>query len=508
MGLGMRRPDWHPTSRSCQWRRGGALLLPLLLAACGLFGEAGPTRIAAIGVLHRDPDRAPPPLSLPDRLLLDATAQGLVSFSADGQIEAGLAERWTVIDDGKSYIFRLRQARWSDGQPVMASVVAPMLMRRIASPRLRASMRSEFDDVRDVRAMTSKVIEIRLARPNPDLLNLLAQPDLALARNGNGWGPWHVTWAGRTAVLSPIAPLDVADDDIGDPVSTDPAVVLWGSNTRNAVAKFSAGEADGVLGGRFEGWPLVSAANVANTSIVIDPVDGLFGLAVVANTGFLADGLSRDAVNMAIDRGRLIGALRVGGWRARTTIRPTDDGRSGTIEPIYPPWISFSPEERQSRARAIVSAWRGRNGGRAPVVRIALPAGPGARILFAWLRADLGAAGIDTQLVPLSADADLRLIDEVAPSDDPGWYLRRLACANGIACDETADRLIDAIRHASDPQARAAAVLAADEAVTRNAGFLPLAAPLRWSLVSNRISAVRGNPRGRHGLIRLVPDPT
>ncbi|MEQ1717133.1 MAG: hypothetical protein ABL907_14285, partial [Hyphomicrobium sp.] len=77
-------------------------------------------QIAVIGAMHRNPDRVPPPLSLPDSLLLDAVGRGLVSSSAEGQIEAGLAERWTVLDDGLSYIFRLREAEWHSGQRVHA----------------------------------------------------------------------------------------------------------------------------------------------------------------------------------------------------------------------------------------------------------------------------------------------------------------------------------------------------------------------------------------------------
>lgn len=489
--------------------RGGVALIAaaLLLAGCSLFGDSGPVAIAAIGQLHRNPDRAAPPLSLPDRLLLDASAQGLVTFAADGQIEAGLAERWTVIDGGKSYIFRLREARWSDGQPVRASVVADMLQRRLSSPRLRSNLRGEFDAVRDVRAMTAKVIEVRLDHARPDFLDLLAQPDLALSRNGRGWGPWRVEWSGGTAILSPIPIADLVDGEEVERDASEPGVLLWGSDTVSAVAQYSEGEAQGVLGGRFEGWPMVAAAGIAEEAVVIDPVEGLFGLAVVADSGFLADGLSRDAINMAIDRGRLIGALGVNGWRPRATLRPVGS-RPGAIEAMYPPWIDFSPAERRRRARAIISAWQTRKGGgEQPVVRIALPEGPGSRILFAWLRTDLGAVGIDARLVPLSADADLRLIDEIAPSDNAGWYMRRLSCGRGLSCDPAADPLVAAIEKTADPTARAEAVLAADEALTRHAGFIPLASPLRWSLVSRRIPALRSNIRGRHSLTRLQPTP-
>lgn len=481
----------------------------LLLTGCGLFGDDGPLKVVAIGPLHRNPDRAPPPLSLPDRLLLEATAQGLVSFSADGQVEAGLAERWTVIDDGKSYIFRLREARWSNGAPVRAADVVAILRQRIRSPRLRTPLRGEFAAVNAIIARTGKVIEIQLDRPQPALLDLLAQPDMALSSAGLGWGPWRATWAGGTAGMAPVPLMEmVAGGTEDDAADADAAqlMLLWGSNSRNAVTQFDAGQAEVVLGGRFEGWPFVTAAGVQREAISIDPVDGLFGLAVVTDAGLLADGLSRDAVAMAIDRARLTTALNVPGWAARITLRPQRSGNAA-IAPIYPAWVDLSRRERIDQGRRIVANWRQGHGDAQARVRIALPEGPGARILFAWLRADLAEIGVEAVLVPLFADADMRLIDELAPSSDEGWYLRRLGCGRGLTCDPEADALIRGIDDAEDSTARAAAIQTAEEAIMRHAGFIPLASPVRWSLFSGRASGLKANVRGRHNLIRLQPSP-
>ncbi len=474
------------------------------LSGCGLFGDSGPVRVAAIGALHRDPDRAPSPLSLPNRLLLDATAQGLVGFSGDGQVEAGLAERWVVIDQGRSYIFRLREARWANGREVRAADVAQILQRKIGSQRLRSLLRGEFRAVRDIRAMTGRVIEIRLTTAQPDLLDLLAQPDLAITRNGDGWGPWRPTWSGSTAALSPLPPagsqIAEAEEQPG------PEVLIWGASAPRAVAQFEEGDAAVVLGGRFEDWPLIAAADIPQERIMIDPVDGLFGLAVVAEDGLLGTEIGRNAVAMAIVRSQLPGALDASAWPARITIRSRVRAQ-GAIDVIYPAWLDFSPDERRARARAIVADWRSNNGGDRPALRIALPEGPGARILFARLRTDLASVGIDTRLVNLNSDADLRLIDEVAPSSDPAWYLRRLGCGRGHSCGPSTTRLLEEIDAATGRATRAEAIAAAEEAITRHSGFIALAAPLRWSLVADRTPGLRPNPRGRHSLIRLQPPP-
>ncbi len=92
-----------------------------------------------------------------------ATGQGLVAFDAQGDVAAGLAESWIVSDGGQSYIFRLRRAKWANGQPVKADMVAKILQQRMrASPDLLAGLTPE------VRAMTDRIIEVRLEnRPAP-----------------------------------------------------------------------------------------------------------------------------------------------------------------------------------------------------------------------------------------------------------------------------------------------------------------------------------------------------
>ncbi|MEQ1688641.1 MAG: ABC transporter substrate-binding protein, partial [Sphingopyxis sp.] len=429
-----------------------ALSLTLLaLSACDLLGDSGPIRVAAIGALHRNPDRASPPLSLPDSLLLDAVGQGLVSLSSDGQVEAGLAERWTVLDDGQSYIFRLREATWSGGQRVRAEDIAAMLRQRIASGRLRTALRGEFRDVVHIRAMTERVIEIQLRRPHPDLLILLAHSDLSLSRGGQGWGPMVSEWTGNMAALSVRNPAAEG----GNARADEPAIAMWGSNSARAVTQFDEGALDAVIGGRFEGWPTLAAADIASDRIVMDPVDGLFGLAVVSSRGLVSDGLGRDAIAMAIDRVRLTRALGATNWTPRITIRPG----SAAMPPVYPAWVDYSPDRRRAKGRELVAAWTARNGGPArPILRIALPEGAGARVVFAWLRTDLGAIGIDARRVPLSGNADLRLIDEVAPTSDAAWYIRRLDCGHDISCDGDVSALVTAIDEAATPQERANAI--------------------------------------------------
>ncbi len=478
----------------------------LTLPGCGLFGDDGPVRIAAIGDLSRVPDASRAGPGSPSAILLDATARGLVAHDSDGLIEAGLADRWTVIDNGLSYIFRLRDAEW-DGRRVNATDVAWGLGQRIQARDLPMSLRGEFAAVESVRGMTAKVIEIRLSRPLPHFLDLLAHPAMSLRRRNAGWGPLRAEAAGRALVLTeaPNPMMLNADGETIEP--SGPLAILWGATPAAALAQFADDEAATVLGGRFESWPYLAAAGIEGIAIRRDPVDGLFGLAVVDDSSFLVNNLARDAVAMAIDRASIGDRLGVPQWTARTTLRSARvaAGTRGAAlpEPIYPAWIDLTLAQRRAQARSIIASFVDR--GATPRLRIALPQGPGASILFAQLRRDLAYVGITLTRVRLASNADLRLIDEVAPSDDPLWYLRRLGCGRGLFCDPAIEPRLAALAAAADPAARNAAVTDIDEALTRHGSFIPLAAPLRWALVSQRLSGYRPNGRGQHSVLRLLP---
>jgi oligopeptide transport system substrate-binding protein len=171
-------------------------LLALALATGGCGGgqrkDDAPVVVSAIGGEAKLADPSAGTLDAAARVLMGATAQGLVRFDAAGQIEPALAERWIVIDDGRSYIFRLREAYWPDGAPVTATQVVRVL-RRAAAPTSRNALAPFLAVIDEIVEMTPSVIEVRLKRPRPDLLKLFAQPEMAVFRTGplDGSGPFR-----------------------------------------------------------------------------------------------------------------------------------------------------------------------------------------------------------------------------------------------------------------------------------------------------------------------------
>ena len=476
------------------------MLGAILLTACDRRANSGPVVVSAIG----DPPAYPPPGTvpgLPARVLLDATAQGLVRFDAGGQIEPGLAERWTVMDDGASYIFRLREAYWANGRRVTAEEIVRLLRRRlIATDNPLAPFLTAIDEIV---VMTPQVIEIRLNRPRPDLLKLFAQPDMTLIARSppSGSGPLRIVQAaadGRVAArLRPAFDPGQADPDDQRDLRPEQDVRLIGERAARAIVRFARRDSDLVSGGTLADWPLLATIDLPRTSVRRDPAAGLFGLAIARRDGFLADPANRTALSAAIDRGAIVAAIAPG-WEATDRLLP--EALDSAAPPQVPDWTLLTIGQRQAAARARVAAF-------SPVpvrLAIALPPGPGMTLLYGQLAAAWRRIGILLDRVGPDEPADLRLIDAIAPYDSARWYLAT-AC---MACGEQAAAALEAARLAPTTADRGVRLAAADAAMNADAGFLPIARPLRWSLVANRLSAWQANPRAWHPLNRLRPDPT
>jgi peptide/nickel transport system substrate-binding protein len=472
------------------------VLLGLTLAMAGCSGgqrkDDAPVVVSVIGGEAKAADPTAGPLDPAERVLMGATAQGLVRFDAVGQIEAALAERWIVIDDGRSYIFRLREAYWPDGQPVTAAQVVRVL-RRAAAPTSRNALAPFLAVIDEIVEMTPTVIEVRLKRPRPDLLKLFAQPELAVFRTGtlDGSGPFRAQPATRSMLLRPV-PAPGSDQSAPEPEET---VHLLGERAALALARFKARESDLILGGTFTDWPILTQAEIAPANLRVEQPLGLFGLAVVEREGFLANAADRAAIAMAINRAALTEAVRPG-WTPLETLLPGQLDSAASA--ARPDWATLAPEARRQAARARVAAWQ-RAHPEPLTLRIALPAGPGANLVWAHLAEAMLQIGITPRRVGLGDSADLRLIDAIAPYDSGRWFVQT-AC---VACSDAAAALIAAGREAPDLAARAQRIAEADAALTADTAFIPIAQPLRWSLAALRLEAWQGNARGWHPLNHL-----
>ena len=487
-------------------RRRSLLLGTMSLALAGVALILGgcsnnETDALAVAVIGTGPltlgDAMVPTASEAQAVLRTNLAQGLVRFDGTGQVEPGLAERWNVSDDGLSYIFRLAAGEWPDGRKIMARDVARILKRQIGASRDSAT-REALGAVEEVVAMTERVIEIRLAAPRPHLLELLAQPDFALIREGLGSGPFRPRALDAIGARPADSPLRLTrvlrgvDGEVGEREE----VTLRVMATKPAIAAFRSGNLDLVLGGTLTDLPLANRAKLPRGALRFDPASGLFGLIPARGDGPLSEPGVRRLLSEAIDRDALVTALGVPGLGPRATILQA--GLEGVADPVQPAWLAQPLAER----RAALGKEAQRLFGDAQNLRltVALPAGAGGDLLFARLTADWGAIGIMVERAAPAGVADLKWIDAVAPSTSPAWFLRQFRCSQTPICIKEADILLDSARAAPDAAQRGAflgqAAIVIDEATL----FIALAAPVRWSLVADRATGYQDNRFARHSL--------
>jgi len=403
-----------------RWPLSTLLIATLLLTGCHGGNRDGKIVVSVIG---DRPDEA---------MLLSATSESLVRLDREGQVVPGAAARWAILDDGLDYIFRIDDS---------AGVSAPVIARRLRESLRRHRRDPDFaalGPVESIEAVTGTVVEMRLSVPQPDLLPLLARPQFAVGGITN----FKAEKAGEVPILLEARPGDDAPA----------AVLLRTERAGRAVARFQTGDSSLVTGGTFNDLPVARAAGPERKTLRFDPATGLFGFAI-RNPDLPVT--LRTVLSLAIDRDRIVSAIGAPNRTKATTIG------GSTIEPPL--------AERRAAALALLH-------GQGAHIRVGMPHGPGARLLFAFAAQDWARVGIRAEMVDVQTrDADLALVDRVAPPAT----LALLACASSAGCD---------------PRDRLALI---------NPPFIPIGAPVRWSLVAPSLDLFTENGLAAHPLDQL-----
>ena len=475
--------------------------LLVLLAACGSSSQSGPIGVAIIGQgenLFQQGVRLAPPA----QHLRAATHEGLVSLNSAGQIIPAIAERWIVTDDGMSYIFRLRNTSWPGGDAITARDVRLELLDNLR--RLKGtSFGLDLAKVDDVKAMTGRVIEIRLTAPMPEFLRLLAQPEMGLIHDGEGAGPMELTRdeEGGQAVLRALNPELRGQPTQRDWEESARPLLLRAMAAQAAVDAFADGEVDLVINGRLADLPLANTGPLTRGTVRLDAAIGLFGLVVRRGDGLLSDPARREAISMAIDRSALMQPFSIGGWQASTAIVPRE--LWGDVVPQQLGWVDWPIERRRAEARRRIAGFAGPKR-----LSLALPAGPGSDLLLAQLQRDLATVGVEVRAANDGERADLELADRVARFGSPRWFLNQFNCSiTRGPCSQDADMAVAQSLALVDPDAKATLLAQAEIALADEHVYIPFGAPIRWSLVRGAIAGYQENQWGLHPLFPLSEPP-
>jgi ABC-type transport system substrate-binding protein/class 3 adenylate cyclase len=152
---------------------------------------AATLRVAADSLPNEtDPIRSYAPANMQLQMAL---YDRLVERWPEATIVPWLAERWEIADDGRRYVFHLRDGvRWSDGSPVTAHDVEESVKRTLdpADPGVSVAVyyvlenaqdyahgRSRDRDAVGVRALDDRTVEFQLVAPAPYFLSVVNRPD-------------------------------------------------------------------------------------------------------------------------------------------------------------------------------------------------------------------------------------------------------------------------------------------------------------------------------------------
>lgn len=491
-------------------RRLPPLLLPaaaLLLGACrGGDPQDQPLQVDAVSPRA---ERA---------LVADAISEGLTARDAAGQVVPGLAQSWRVSDDGLSIVFRLRPASFAGGRPITAADAVASL-QRARTGQAGPQARDLLAGVTGVSAPLDNVIEIRLSTPQPEILELLATPALAVRRGGTR------ETAGAFLVGTAPAPTDPAT---AEPKPTRltrnpnfhaaPSVLLEAVDVRTvdadaAIRRFNRGAADLVVGGGLDGLGTARVTARREALLLEQPRAALL-LLVNYRRPPLSDQRVRRALALGVDRATL--GQSFFGSQAAAEVRSLTPGNIAGYRPPEAGWAGQPFVSRQEDARRLL-AESGIDSLAGPLtLTVAIGDSDAEARLMEMVARDYAALGVTLRLErrdPAShrraiagGNFDLALLRRETPIDSPIPFLSPFQCSrnrHGVCLPE-ADRLLADSWKASTRAERLAALAAAERLWAEDGAAIGLVQPLGWSLVSRRVTGFAPNPSGSHALRHLA----
>ena len=296
---------------------------------------------------------------------------GLTDNDAAGNVIPGMATSWETSADGLVWTFHLRQANWSDGQPVTSEDFVYAL-RRILTPATAAEYASLLYFIKGaepvnggkaapetlgVRALGPQTLEITLEHPAPYILELAKHqtmypvPKHVVEKWGDKWtDPAHYVSNG---------PYKLTYWKLGDKVTAVKNASYWGAEDRpSAERQVKRGELDMHSPIPPNRIPYLRKKDQLPDDVHSHTYLGVAYLPVNTSNPVMRDKRVRLALTMAIDREFIVkGILMDTGFEAAFNFVPP--GVANYTSPPPPVWSTWPLERRQQEARRLLAeGWR------------------------------------------------------------------------------------------------------------------------------------------------------
>lgn len=242
-----------------------------------------------------------------DRWVLMNVFEPLMIFDDDGEPQPGLAESWTISDDGTEYVFDIREATFHNGEPVTMDDVLFSLNLNFDSPRPTTA--GAYEVVESIEQVGDRSVQFTLTRPSRTLfLDLggaggIIHPEAdygGIAQNPVGAGPFQFAEYVPDSHLI----LERFDDYYGELPAMREVEIRFIPEPTAALSAMQAGEVAG-----FPNFAEELFSNIVDDNLEEDfqiQATEVFGriinLRVNAHEGPLADDRVRAALMHALDR--------------------------------------------------------------------------------------------------------------------------------------------------------------------------------------------------------------
>ncbi|MCX5567894.1 nickel ABC transporter substrate-binding protein [Kaistia nematophila] len=342
--------------------------------------------------------------------------ESLVKYRPDGSVVPWLAASWTASEDGRTYVFRLRDdVTFANGERFDAAAVVANLETVMANRRSHDWLEL-IHQLRSVEALDDFTVELKLKDPYYPLLQELAlvrpvrflAPSQLAAPGGIkapiGTGPWKLaeTRLGEYDVF------ERNDRYWGEKPAYDRVVVkvIADSNTR-AVA-LETGDIDLIYGDEGPITPDTFARLKAQGyQAGISPPLGTQAIALNTNKAPTSELAVRQAINHAIDKDTLIAAIYHGTQtRADTLFAPTVPYADIGLKPYgYDAALAASLLDKAGWTLAPGAAFRARDGQTLRVDLAYIGTDAVMKSVAEVLQADLAKVGIEATLLGEEANS-------------------------------------------------------------------------------------------------------
>ena len=354
----------------------------VMLAACSNGGtdrEAAPTGIPALNRgLSTEPESLDPQKSRSVQAadVLRDIGEGLVTYTAAGELVPGAAESWEISADGLTYTFRIRaDARWSNGDPVTAADFV-FGLRRLVDPATAAFYAAEIGNVVNagaivagemkpaelgVAARDESTLVVSLLRPTPYLLSLLTHPSTFPVHRGSV--EQHGAQFARAGNLVSNGAYTLADWEPGAIIELHRNPYYWNDAetsidvVRHHVVTQELAEFNRYRAGELHVTSTVPPENFEQIraeyadQLHIAPTLGVYYYGFNMTRAPFADNPElRQALSMAIDREVLVEAITGRGEAPAYSWVPPG---IHNYEPVQLPYAGLSQQERNAIAKSL-----------------------------------------------------------------------------------------------------------------------------------------------------------